>query len=556
MALAAFALSFMVLVANGRAIGSGDTRAMERTAESLIERGSVVLPEDGTSDPFTRAVPGGRVSIYPALPAVLAAPLFFVCRLFFNLGPAGLQVAGKLSAAFLAAFATSMLAGSFARRTTPAMALGSALLFGLGTSVYSTAQALWQHPAVLLFLVIAIDALDRLDHDPTAAQGPARLAALSLSLAAASRPAVIPMCGALFIYLLIRARPQAASLLAIACVPAGAVAWYNAAFFGAPWHFGPAAMGGRFFQALPGSLAGLLVSPGRGLLVFTPIALLALWGLVTQGRRSLARGLLSATAVHFAFMACWNEWHGGESFGPRLLTDLLPALFFFLPEGLARLPKAGALLGLLSLGIQILGGWTYDYRWERLHQRGQEFEAALWSWTGSPIAFAVREGVFTQGVPEREGRRVRLRPYRFVPFGPQGSTIEGTATGLRISGTPLVRDVRLERGARMAGSWVSMSHPGDAVAFRTGPPGARSVRLTGSLHGLLRLDTPLGSTSLPCSGDFDLSVPLALASGDEVYVRAESGELRLARIEISPLRTQVLSFGASPHLSLVRSTSK
>ena len=531
-ALAAFALSFIVLVANGRAIGSGDTHAMERTAGSLIERGSVVLPEEAASDPFTRAVPGGRVSIYPVLPAVLAAPFFFLCRLFFDLSPAGLQVAGKLSAAFLAALATSLLAWSFARRTTPAMALGSALLFGLGTSVYSTAQALWQHPAVLLFLVIAIDALDRLE--PGASPGPARLAALCLSLAAASRPAVIPMCAALLIYLLVRARAQSATLIAIASVPAGAVALYNAAFFGAPWHFGPAGVGGRFFQALPESLAGLLVSPARGLLVFTPLALLAVWGLITQGRRSLARGLMGAAAVHFAFMACWDEWHGGESFGPRLLTDLLPALFFFLPEGLAALPKTGALLGLVSLAIQLLGGWTYDYRWERLHQRGQEFDSALWSWTDSPLAFAVREGVVTQGVPELEGRRVRLRLHRFVPFGPEGSTIEGTPTGLRVSGPALVRDVRLERGARMAGGWISLSHPADAVAFRTGPSGLRSVRLIGSLRGLIRIDTPLGSTSLPSSGDFDITVPLSLAPGEEVSVRAETGELRLARIEVSP----------------------
>ena len=530
-AFAAFALSFIVLLANGRAIGSGDTNAMERTAGALIERGTVVLPEDGVTDPFTRAVPGGRVSIYPVLPALLAAPVFFVCRLFFDLSPAGLQIAGKLSASFLAALATALLARSFARRVSPAMALGSALVFSLGTSVYSTAQALWQHPAVVLFLVIAIEALDRLE--ASASPGPARLAALGLSLAAASRPAVIPLCATLFVYLLIRARARALGLIAIACVPAGAVAWYNAACFGAPWRFGPENAGGRFFGALPESLAGLLISPARGLLVFTPVALVAAWGLVSQGRRPLARGLMAAAAIHFAFMACWNEWHGGESFGPRLLTDLLPALFFFLPEGLSALPKTGALLGVASIAIQFLGGWTYDYRWERLHQRGQEFDRALWSFADSPIAFAVREGVLIQGIPEMEGRRARLRLSRSVPFGPLGSSIEGTTSGMRISGEPLVRDVRLERGARISAGWISLSHPGDAVAFRAGPSQLRTVRVTGSLQGTLRLDTPFGSTLLPTNGDFDLSLPLQLAPGDDVYVRAETGELRLARIEVS-----------------------
>ena len=108
----------------------------------------------------------------------------------------------------------------------------------------------------------------------------------------------------------------------------------------------------------------------------------------------------------------------------------------------------------------------------------------------------------------------------------------------------------------MEGSWISLSHPGDAVAFRTTPPGVRAVRLMGTLHGLLRIDAPMGSASIPSSGDFDVTLPLELAPGDEAYVRAETGELRLARIEVLKDRPQVLSFGASPHLSLVRNTSK
>jgi len=508
---------------------------MERTAGALVEHGSVLLPEDGSPDPFTRPVQGGRVSIYPLLPALVAAPVFFLCGLVFDLSPAGLQIAGKLSAALFASLSVSLLARSFSRRTSPLLALGAALLIGLGTSVYSTAQALWQHPVVLLFLVIAIDALERLDEGAASDPLPrATLAALALSLAAACRPAVIPMCAALFVYLLTQVRGRTARLVAIACVPAFLVAFYNTAFFGAPWRLGPAGVGGRFFSALPESVAGLLVSPARGLLVFTPIALVALWGLLSQGRRPLARALMAAAGVHFAFMACWNEWHGGESFGPRLLTDLLPALFFFLPEGLAALPRTSVVLGGISIAVQLLGGWTYDYRWERLHQRGREFDSALWSWSDSPLAFAVREGVVIQGIPEIEGRRARLQLHRTVPFGPEGSIIEGTLAGLRVSGPPLVRDVRLERGGRMDGSWISLSHPQDAAAFRIETGGAFHLRLTGSLQGLLAIDSPSGSTSLPSTGDFDVDVPLSLAVNDEIHVRAETGDLRLARIEIRP----------------------
>jgi hypothetical protein len=533
--LAAFALSFLVLIANGRAIGSGDTNAMERTAAALVERGSVVLQDQGTPDPFTLAVPGGRVSIYPVLPALLSAPLFFVFRVFFDLNFAGLQIAGKLSAAFFASLAMALMARSFSRRVSGRLALGSALLLVTGTSVYSTAQALWQHPVVLLFLVIALGALERLDGAGASdAQLPAMVASLALALAAASRPAVIPMCALLFLYLVMRERAQAVRLVAIAGVPVLCIAGYNTVFFGAPWIFGREGVSARFFSALPGSLAGLLISPARGLLVFTPLVLVGFFGLFSQGRRSFARVLMAAAAVHFIFVACWNEWPGGESFGPRMLTDLLPALLYFLPEGLAALPKPGLLLGAASVAMQLLGGWTYDYRWERLHQRGSDFDAALWSWSDSPIAFAIREGVLIQGIPEIEGRHARLRPRRVVPFGPEGSTIEGTVAGLRITGAPLVRDVRLERGARMEGAWITLSHPQDALAFRTGSKGASGLRLVGSLQGLLRIETASSSTPLRSSGDFDLEVSIPMSARDDVYMRTEGGELRLARIEIRP----------------------
>ena len=536
LALLVFVVSFAVLVANGRAIGSGDTNAVENTATALATRGTFVLPPTDAPDPFTREVAGGRISIYPALPALIAAPVFFVFGLFFDLNPAGIQVAGKLTAALLSAFAVAVLAWTFSKRASPLLAVASALLFGLGTSVFSTSQALWQHPAAVLFLVIALSALERLDASPAPPDQRtfASIAALGLALAGASRPAAIPMCGVLLLFLVARTRAHASRVVLTVLVPVSLVAIYNTNFFGAPWLFGPS-LGGRFGAALPESIVGLLFSPARGLVVFTPIALMALAGLVSAARRtSLARALVVAAALHFVFVSMWNEWHGGESFGPRLLTDLLPLLFFFLPEGLAAWPRLGALLGVWSVAVQLLGGWTYDYRWERLHQRGREFDAALWSWHDSPIAFALREGVVIQGVPEIEGRRVRLRVVRSVPFGTRGSTVEGTAEGLRISGEARMRDIRLERGARIEAGWIALAHPADGLTFRAVHTGYGTLRLVGTIHGVLRVERTSGTITLPQTGDFDVALQVELDAGEDVTIRAETGELRLARLSLIP----------------------
>lgn len=541
-ALLAFALTFAVLLANGRAIGSGDTTAVERTAVALVDRGSVVLDDPGGADPFTRTTPRGRVSIYPALPALLATPVFFTFRVFFDLDLFGAQIAGKLAAALLSAIATGLLAWSFARRAGPGRALAGALLFGLGTSVYATSQALWQHPATVLFLVVALLGFEALEAATVGASGTASttrvasLVAVSLTLAAACRPAAIPMVAVLLAALAIRLKARMAVPLMVAAIPATLVGLYNATFFGVPWRFGPATEG-RFFAALPDSIPGLLISPARGLIVFTPIALVAAAGLIRRGSDSaLARALMAAVATHFAFVACWNEWHGGESFGPRLLTDLLPALFFFLPDGLARTPRLGALLGLVSVATQCVGGWTYDYRWERLHQRGGDFKAALWSWRDAPLAFALLEGVVAQGAPGIDGRKLRLRVRRYVPFGAAGATIESAGEALRVSGPPLVRDIRLERGARVETDGISLGHPGDALAFRARENGPFALRLTGSLRGTIRVDSGSGGLSTPTEGAFDLTIPIEPGAGGDVFVRAESGDLRLTRAAIEPRR--------------------
>ena len=228
-----FVIVFVLLIANGRAIGSGDTNAVERTAAALVKDHSFFV-EAPADDPFTRAAGAGRISIYPPLTAVVAAPFFALFGVFFDLDPAGVQIAGKLTAALLSSLAIGLLALIFSRRALPRRAFEAAVLIGLGTSIYSTSQALWQHPAVVLFLVIGLGALEdvsALGRLPE--RGSAALAAFAISLAAAARPAAIPMCAVLLVFLLRRGREHAPVILTAAGLPAIMVCAYNAFWFGA-----------------------------------------------------------------------------------------------------------------------------------------------------------------------------------------------------------------------------------------------------------------------------------------------------------------------------------
>ena len=76
---------------------------------------------------------------------------------------------------------------------------------------------------------------------------------------------------------------------------------------------------------------GSLLSPSRGLLVFSPYLFLPFIGLILYGKQLYKEPFVWFGVIWFALyvmmISRWPNWWGGHSFGPRLLTDALPALF-------------------------------------------------------------------------------------------------------------------------------------------------------------------------------------------------------------------------------------
>src|SRR5690606_15347113 len=87
-------------------------------------------------------------------------------------------------------------------------------------------------------------------------------------------------------------------------------------------------------QAVLEALAGLLVSPNRGLFTFSPFLLFGLVGLGLKLRdRSLSlldAALFVIVGLHWLVMGAYINWYAGHSFGPRYMSDVLPFLMFFL----------------------------------------------------------------------------------------------------------------------------------------------------------------------------------------------------------------------------------
>jgi hypothetical protein len=82
------------------------------------------------------------------------------------------------------------------------------------------------------------------------------------------------------------------------------------------------------FETFQTALAGNLVSPSRGLLVFVPVIIFIAYLLLRYRKELRHRRLvvlcLSIIAIHLIAIAGFSPWWGGHCYGPRYTTGLVP----------------------------------------------------------------------------------------------------------------------------------------------------------------------------------------------------------------------------------------
>src|SRR5262249_3352842 len=153
-------------------------------------------------------------------------------------------------------------------------------------------------------------------------------------------------------------RPGAvlAAILPLAAIGA-TVAAYNLAIFGNLTGVYGAMMAGRADTALATHLYGLLFSPGRGLLVYFPVAVLVLVWLCAGPlafRASFAIASLSGVVLVTLLTASWPVWWGGHCFGPRLLSETEPLILLALGTALAASARPRLRRGVLAALLVLL----------------------------------------------------------------------------------------------------------------------------------------------------------------------------------------------------------
>jgi hypothetical protein len=117
--------------------------------------------------------------------------------------------------------------------------------------------------------------------------------------------------------------------------------------------------------------AGLLLSPARGLLVYSPVAAVALWGMgrVWRDRKWTDLRPVSLAALALFLPAAKRfDWWGGWSYGYRPIMETVTLLAFLAIPMVAWVRAKRwhlAVVGVLaawSLGTQAVGAFAYDVR--------------------------------------------------------------------------------------------------------------------------------------------------------------------------------------------------
>lgn len=428
--LAIFLLAFAVY-ALSPATTSTDSAYTFHIAASILQDGDIVLDEyshlmDLKNDYRVIVVRDHIYSYYPSAIPLLAVPAVWAANIFFPLHyptdfytylkehkpdqrTAKLE---KLIASLICALSAVVmyLIARFYLDTRPSLLL--VFIFAFATPMYSTSsRALWQHGPSALALALSLYFLICSERESSMAESNktqpnhelrmAMFAAVCLALSYIIRPTNSLSVALLSLYVLINRRKYFVHFMVVMASIFFLFMIHSWTTYGSllpPYSF---QLFNRFGtpSTFINAFAGLLVSPNRGLLIFSPVFFFSFYGiylLIKEKKFNLTAFepyLLAIFILHWLLTSTFDQWDGGWTLGPRYMADLAPYLTFFLIpvfgnsnsllKSLSTLPKTILAVSVI-VSIMIQGYVSispYPFWWSGKPESLVQVPSRVWDWS-------------------------------------------------------------------------------------------------------------------------------------------------------------------------------
>lgn len=425
--LAMFFIPFVVYMANLRELSSGDTTCTKFTAIFLSKSGTIYL--DSMQDyfpyndlPYFLSEKNGHiVSNYPIFPAVMATPFYapFVWMGLIRPGEGNLvwDYISKLCASTYTSLSVLFLYLTFKRLLNVKSAFILAFAYAFGTAVWPIAsQSVWQHTGAILWWSVCFYATVRTDESSDAGRWKwLMLAGTAAGCTVLCRIIHLTSAGFYSAVILWRYRKSAIAFLAPCGLLTALLITYNYAFF-QTWNGGlenvlaerwalDRVQGGVWSTPLLEGLAGVLISPSRGVFAFSPFLIFSISGLYLLWRQQGAQWgtLRYMSPIPIGLMCVFGKyivwWGGIMHYGPRYQVDAYPFIMLCLAAAWPEIEKrrwlvtAFVCLLIYSIWAQWVGAFCFPGDWAVWPESLSDDKARLWNWGYNQIWDSFISGV-------------------------------------------------------------------------------------------------------------------------------------------------------------------
>lgn len=406
------ALIFLVVFIShfsSKNITSFDSKWSIYTAMSILKEGNTDLDEyeEAKNDHRVEKVDDHFYNLYPLGPSIFAIPFVYLIDkslalllpIFPDLevyirsrshGPLkalnvitlypGIELLTASSIIAVATIFIYLIAKQFLNEKK---SLWITFLFAFCSSVWSTAsRGLWQHGPSMFLLTVALYLVILSKKRSAFIQ----FTSIPLAFSYVVRPTNSVPFLLLTIFVFFQYRHYFLRYLFWAMTIAVPFFLYNLSIYHSvlPPYYLPQRHEMGFHSGFLEALAGNLISPARGLFLFSPIFLYSIYGVALKINEkqfgSLDFSLLGIIFLHWVVISFSSMWWAGWSFGPRLFSDMIPFLIYFLIPVMREMPKWRGIKKMILISIFLCSMFISF----SIHFRGAN-HWEVYNWNNDPV---------------------------------------------------------------------------------------------------------------------------------------------------------------------------